>query len=147
ESQVFSQVRTYYGESGDGGVCSTYWSAYPVVGTRSEEVGGVFYNGTGGVNVSPLLSWMFEPNLMISYSSTPVHVMRYKDIHHRMELLYPYFVYELCFDCTPNYPKLKTVEAIPVTAGTNTYRLMPLVAALNTSHVPRSSATSTRFLY
>lgn len=146
ESQFFNQRRTYYGESGDGGVFSTYWSAYPVVGTRSEEVGGVFYNGTGGVNVAPPLSWMFEPNFMISYSSTPVHVMRYKDIHHRMELLYPYFVYEFCFDCTPNYPKPKAVEAIPVTDGTNTYWLMPLVAALNTSNVPWSSATSTSFM-
>ena len=146
ESTFFSQRRTYYGESGDGGLFSTYWSAYPVAGTRSEEVGGVFYNGTGGVNVAPPLSWMFEPNFMVSYSGTPVHVMRFKDIHDRMGLLYPYFVYEFCFDCTPNNLQRKEVESFAVTDGTNTYWLMPLVVAVNTSNVPWSSTTSSGFM-
>ncbi|AFU58547.1 hypothetical protein Ngar_c16140 [Candidatus Nitrososphaera gargensis Ga9.2] len=145
ESQFFNQRRIYYGESGNGGLFSTYWSAYPVTGTRSEEVGGAFYNGTGGVNVAPPLSWMFEPNFM-AYSNTPVHVMRYKDIHDRMELLYPYFVYEFCFDCTQNNPQPKEVEAFVVTDGTRTYWLMPLIVAINTSNVPWSSATSTSFM-
>jgi hypothetical protein len=146
ESKFFSQRRIYYGESGDGGLFSTYWSAYPVEGSRYKEVGGVFYNGTGGVNVSPPLSWMFEPNFMVSYSGTPVHVMRYKDIHDRMGLLYPFFVYEFCFDCTPNNPQSNKLESFAVTDGTSTYWLMPLVVAINTSNVPWSSTTPSSFM-
>ena len=96
------------------------------------------YNGTGGVDVAPPLSWMFEPNFMVSYSSTPVHVMRYKDIDDRMELLSPYFVYEFGFGSMLNNPQLKDVEAFAVTDGTDTYWLVPLIVAINTSHVPWS---------
>jgi uncharacterized membrane protein (UPF0182 family) len=145
ESQFFSQRRVYYGESGDG-LFSTYWSAYPVDRQRSDELGGFFYNGTGGVDIAPPLSWMFEPNFMVSYSNTPVHVMRYKDIHDRMELLYPYFVYEFGFGSTPTSPQLEEVDAFPVTDGTRTYWLMPLVVAINTSNVPWSSTTPSSFM-
>jgi hypothetical protein len=72
--------------------------------------------------------------------------MRYKDIHDRMELLYPYFVYEFGFGSTPTNPQLKEVEAFPVTDGTNTYWLMPLVVAINTSNVPWSSAAPPSFM-
>jgi hypothetical protein len=140
ESQFFSQRRVYYGESGNDGLFSTYWSAYVVDRQNSEELGGVFYNGTGGVDIAPPLSWMFEPNFMVSDPGTPVHVMRYKDILDRMELLYPYFVYEFCFGCTPTNPQTEDVEAFPVTDGTNTYWLMPLVVAINTSNIPWSSS-------
>ena len=145
ESQFFNQHRIYYGESGDG-LFSKYWSAYETGRTTSQELDGFFYNGTGGVDVAPPLSWMFEPNFMVSYSDTPVHVMRYKDIHERMELLYPHFVYEFCFDCTPSNLQPKEIEAFAVTDGTNTYWLMPLVAAINTSNVPWSSETPTSFM-
>jgi uncharacterized protein len=146
ESQFFNQRRIYYGESGDDGLFSTYWSAYPVDRPKSDELGGFFYNGTGGVDISPPLSWMFEPNFMVSESTTPVHVMRYKDIHDRMELLYPYFIYEFGFGSTPTNPQLKEVEAFVVTDGKNTYWLMPLVVAINTSNVPWSSTTSSSFM-
>lgn len=146
ESQFFKQRRIYYGESGSDGLFSTYWSTYPLDRTKSEEIEGFFYNGTGGIDVAPPLSWMFEPNFMVSYSGTPVHIMRYKDIHDRMELLYPYFVYDFCFDCTPNNPQPKEVEAFVVTDGRNTYWLMPLVVAINTSNVPWSSASSSGFM-
>lgn len=145
ESQFFNQRRVYYGESGDG-LFSTYWSAYPVDRTKSDELGGFFYNGTGGVDIAPPLSWMFEPNFMVSYSSTPVHVMRYKDIYDRMELLYPYFVYEFGFGGTPANPQLEQVDAFAVTDGKNTYWLMPLVVAINTSNVPWSSTISSSFM-
>lgn len=145
ESQFFSQRRVYYGESGDG-LFSTYWSAYSVDRTKSDELGGFFYNGTGGVDIAPPLSWMFEPNFMVSYSSTPVHVMRYKDIYDRMELLYPYFVYEFGFGGTPTNPQLEQVDAFAVTDGKNTYWLMPLVVAINTSNVPWSSTISSSFM-
>lgn len=138
ESKFFDQRRIYYGESDTSGLFDKVWSAYPVGRTESLEVDKFFYNGTGGVDVSPPLSWMFEPNFMLSSPSTPIHVMRYKDVHERMELLYPYFVYDFGFGTSPN-PQFKPVEVYPVTDGENTHWLMPLVAALDTSHVPWSS--------
>lgn len=146
ESQFFDQRRIYYGESGDDGLFHTYWSAYPADRQTNSELGGYTYNGTGGVDIAPPLSWMFEPNFMVSYTGTPVHIMRYKDIHDRMELLYPYFVYEFCFDCTPSNPKSRGVEAFAVTDGTDTFWLMPLVVAINTSNVPWSSSSPSSFL-
>ena len=145
ESQFFNQRMVYYGESGDG-LFATYWSAFATDRQKSDELGGFFYNGTGGVDIAPPLSWMFEPNFMVSDPGTPVHVMRYKDIHDRMELLYPYFVYEFGFGGTPTNPQLKEVEAFPVTDGANTYWLMPLVVAINTSNVPWSSTASSSFM-
>lgn len=145
ESQFFDQRRIYYGESGDG-LFSTYWSAYPANRQTSDELGRFMYNGTGGVDIAPPLSWMFEPNFMVSNPGNPVHVMRYKDIHNRMELLYPYFVYEFGFGSTPTNPQLKEVEAFAVTDGTVTYWLMPLIVAINTSNVPWSSPSSSFML-
>ncbi len=145
ESGFFEQRRIYYGESGNG-LFSTYWSAYPIGRTASVELGGYMYNGSGGVDVAPPLSWMFEPNFMVSYPSTPVHIMRYKDIHDRMELLYPYFVYEFGFGSAATNPQLKEVEAFVVTDGTDTYWLMPLIVAIDTSNVPMSSSSSSFML-
>ncbi len=138
ESRFFEQRRIYYGESDETGLFDKVWSAYPLGRTESREVDQFFYNGTGGVNVWPPLSWMFEPNFMLSSPSTPIHVMRYKDVHERMELLYPYFVYDFGFGSSSN-PQFKPIDIYPVTDGQSTYWLMPLVAALDTSHVPWSS--------
>ena len=138
ESKFFEQRRIYYGESDETGLFDKVWSAYPVGRTESLEVDQYFYNGTGGIDVSPPLSWMFEPNFMLSYPTTPIHVMRFKDVHERMELLYPYFVYDFAF-ATGSNPQFKRVDVYPVTDGERTYWLMPLVAALDTSHVPWSS--------
>jgi hypothetical protein len=138
EAQFFEQRRIYYGESDETGLFDKVWSAYPLGRTESREVDQFFYNGTGGVDVWPPLSWMFEPNFMLSSPSTPIHVMRYKDVHERMELLYPYFVYDFGFGSSSN-PQFKPIDINPVTDGENTYWLMPLVAALDTSHVPWSS--------
>ena len=140
ESKFFQQRKIYYGESGNG-LFSTYWSAYPTDRTDSEEIGGHAYNGTGGVDISPPLSWMFEPNFMVSNPSASMHVMRYKEIHDRMELLYPYFVYEFGFSSGATNPLLKEVETFVVTDGTDTYWLMPLIVAINTSNVPLSSSS------
>ncbi|HEX7031463.1 MAG TPA: UPF0182 family protein [Nitrososphaera sp.] len=145
ESRFFQQRKIYYGESDDG-LFSTYWSAYPVDRTESAELGGHTYNGTGGVNIAPPLSWMFEPNFMISNPSASMHVMRYKEIHDRMELLYPYFVYEFGFSSGTTTPLLKEVEAVVVTDGTDTYWLMPLIVAINTSNVPLTSSSSSFML-
>jgi uncharacterized protein len=145
ESQFFNQRRIYYGESGEG-LFSTYWSAYPANRQTQVELGGYTYNGTGGADLSPPLSWMFELNFMLSDPGVPVHVMRYKDIHDRMELLYPYFVYEFGFGSTPTNPQLKEIEAFAVTDGMDTYWLMPLVVAVNTSNVPWSSSAPSSFM-
>ncbi len=131
----FNQNLIYYGESGDGGLFSSSWAAYPVGRTTSDELEGIYYNGTGGVDVPPPLSWMFEPNFMLSYPDTPIHVMRYKDIHDRMDLLYPYFTYDFGFSNTGGVA-LQKLDVFPVTDGTKTYWMMPLIAALDTSHVP-----------
>jgi uncharacterized membrane protein (UPF0182 family) len=140
ENKFFPQERIYYGETGDQGLFSHNWSAYPVGRTASDEISQFFYNGTGGINVSPPISWMFEPNFMLSYPDTPIHIMRYKDIHDRMGILYPYFVYDFAFSNDNTVaPVFHKVGVIPVTDGKNTYWLMPLVAALDTSHVPWGS--------
>ncbi|HJS82749.1 MAG TPA: UPF0182 family protein, partial [Nitrososphaera sp.] len=138
ESRFFDQRRIYYGESDESGLFDKVWSAYPVGRTESREVDQYFYNGTGGIDVSPPLSWMFEPNFMLSYPNTPIHIMRFKDVHERMELLYPYFVYDFAVASSPN-PQFKPVDIYPVSDGEKTYWLMPLVAAFDTSHVPWSS--------
>jgi uncharacterized protein len=138
ESKFFEQRRIYYGESDETGLFDKVWSAYPVGRTESREVDQYFYNGTGGIDVSPPLSWMFEPNFMLSYPSTPIHVMRFKDVHERMELLYPYFVYDFAVASSTN-PQFKPIDIYPVSDGERTYWLMPLVAAFDTSHVPWSS--------
>jgi uncharacterized membrane protein (UPF0182 family) len=140
EEGFFPQERIYYGESGDEGLFSNNWSAYPVGRQTSTELNQVFYNGTGGIDVAPPMSWMFEPNFMLSYSDTPIHIMRYKDIHDRMDLLYPYFAYDFGFGTSESAaPVLRGVDVLPVTDGTSTYWLMPMIAALDTSHVPWGS--------
>jgi len=55
--------------------------------------------------------------------------MRYKDITERMQTLYPYFLYNLFG---------KELDSLPVTDGTNTYWLMPLIVGFDTRDVPWS---------
>jgi uncharacterized membrane protein (UPF0182 family) len=55
--------------------------------------------------------------------------MRYKDVHERMEILYPYFLYDLFG---------KELDSIPVTDGTNSYWLIPLIIGFDTKEVPWS---------
>lgn len=133
--QFFTRSRVYYGESGERGLFSQYWSAYLAGRTTSNEIDRFFYNGTGGVDVNPPLSWVFEPNFILSYPDTPVHVMRYKDVHGRMDLLYPYFAYEFAFSDSQT-PEFRKLDIFPVSDGTKTYWLVPLIAGFDTSHVP-----------
>ena len=126
-SEIFKQREIYYGE---GGLFEDNWSAYPLSrGDVSAELGGVFYDGDGGIDVSPPLSWTFEPNFLLSYPSDSIHIMRYKDVHERMEILYPYFLYDLFG---------KELDSLPVTDGENTYWLVPLIIGFDTSGVPWS---------
>jgi hypothetical protein len=127
-SEFFSQRTIYYGE---GGLLEDTWSAYPVNrGNTSAELGGVFYNGQGGITVPPPLSWIFEPNFLLSFPAEPIHLMRYKDITQRMETLYPYFLYN---------PFGTELDSLPVTDGEKSYWLVPLIVGFETSSVPWSA--------
>jgi len=125
--KFFDQRRIYYGE---GGLLTDVWSAFPTNRDVSDELGGYFYDGNGGITVSPPVSWMFEPNFLLSYPDRAIHIMRFKDVHDRMQLLYPYFEYDF---------GNRSVDVLPVTDGTNTYWLMPLIIRLDTAHVPWSA--------
>jgi hypothetical protein len=126
-SEFFEQRAIYYGE---GGLLEQTWSAYPINrGDVSAELGGTFYNGAGGLTIAPPMSWIFEPNFLLSFPTEPVHIMRYKDITERMQTLYPYFLYNLFG---------KELDSIPVTDGKNTYWLIPLIIGFDTSDVPWS---------
>jgi len=124
---LFPQRSIYYGE---GGLFRETWSAYPTNrGGTSAEINNALYSGTGGITLSPPLSWVFEPNFLLSYPSTSVHVMRYKDVYDRMETLYPYFLYDLFG---------QKLDIYPVTDGTKTYWLVPLIIGFDTHSVPWS---------
>ena len=126
-STVFKQRQIYYGE---GGLLSNTWSGYPVNrGDESAELNNAFYSGDGGLTISPPLSYIFEPNFLLSFPTEPVHIMRYKDVNERMQILYPYFLYNLFG---------KELDILPVTDGENSYWLIPLIVGFGTSDVPWS---------
>ncbi len=126
-SEFFKQREIYYGE---GGLFEETWSAYPNSrGSESAEVADGYYSGQGGLDVSPPLSWAFEPNFLLSFPTESVHIMRYKDVHDRMETLYPYFLYDLFG---------KELDSIPVTDGQKSYWLIPLIIGFDTGDVPWS---------
>jgi len=126
-SKFFKQREIYYGE---GGLFKDTWSAYPNSrGSTSAELGGVSYNGKGGLDVSPPLSWIFEPNFLLSFPGESVHIMRYKDVHERLQTLYPYFQYNLFG---------KEIDSIPVTDGEKSYWLTPLIIGFDTHDIPWS---------
>jgi hypothetical protein len=91
------------------------------------------------IDVSSPLSWIYETNFMLSYPASSIHMMRYKDIHERMELIYPCFIYEFCFGTSDNNFNIKKIAVIPVSDGKNTYWLMPLIVLLDTAYVTWSS--------
>ena len=124
--EFFEQRAIYYGE---GGLLGETWSGYPTNRVESAELNGVFYDGLGGLELSPPMSWIFEPNFILSFPSEPVHIMRYKDINERMETLYPYFLYNMFG---------KELDSLPVTDGENTYWLVPLIVGFDTRNVPWS---------
>src|SRR5438309_8185448 len=75
------------------------------------------------------MSQIFEPNFFLSYPTEPIHIIRYRDIHDRMQLLYPYFQYNLFGN---------DVDVLPVTNGQKTYWLVPLIVGFDTKNVPWS---------
>jgi len=145
-SKFFKQKNIYYGDSGPTGIFNQAWSAFPVGRTLSDEIEGAFYTGTGGVNVAPPVSWVFEPKFMLSYTDSTMHVLRYKDIFDRMKVMYPYFVYDFTQGTSQANINIRNVGVVPVTDGKNTYWLMPLIVFLDTSHVPWSSGDMLRLV-
>ena len=125
-SDFFDQRKIYYGE---GGLFSEVWSAYPSNRQTSDELNGHMYSGLGGIDIPPPLSWLFEPNWLLSRPFETIHTMRYKDVHEKMELLFPYFFYQI---------NGKPIDMYPVTDGKETYWLMPLMTALDADAVPWS---------
>ncbi|MGB9718891.1 MAG: UPF0182 family protein [Thermoproteota archaeon] len=125
-AKFFPQRRIYYGE---GGLFRETWVAYPIGRTMSDEVGGYFYDGRGGVEISPPLSWVFEPNFLLSYPTTSMRVLRYRDVFDRMQLLFPYFTYEIGG---------QSIDIWPVTDGEKTFWIMPLMVFLDAGKVPWS---------
>ena len=123
-SELFTQRAIYYGE---GGLLDETWSGYPVTRTESAELNNAKYDGAGGVDVPPPLRWIFEPNFLLSYPGESVHILRYKDVNERMQTLYPYFLYNLFG---------KELDSYPVTDGTNTYWLVPLIVGFDTGDIP-----------
>ncbi len=127
-AEFFSQRAIYYGE---GGLLDETWSGYPANrGQDTVEIGGALYDGQGGLTLPPPLSWVFEPNFLLSFPAEPIHIMRYKDISTRMETLYPYFVYNF-FD--------KKLDSYPVTDGEDSYWLVPLMFGVRADSVPWAS--------
>jgi len=127
-SELFEQRQIYYGE---GGLLDQTWSGYPTDrGSTTAELNNASYDGMGGLEIAPPISWLFEPNFMISFPGTPIHVMRYKDVNERMETLYPYFLYDLFG---------KELDSLPVTDGKNTYWLVPLIIGFDSNDVPWSA--------
>ena len=126
-SELFPQRKIYYGE---GGLLDTTWSGYPTNREgNTAELNNESYTGMGGLDIAPPISWIFEPNFMISYPGDSIHVMRYKDVNERMSTLYPYFLFNLFG---------KELDSLPVTDGKNTYWLVPLIIGYDTSNIPWS---------
>ena len=126
-SELFPQRKIYYGE---GGLLDSTWSGYPTNREGSTaELNNESYSGMGGLDIAPPISWMFEPNFMISYPGDSIHVMRYKDVNERMSTLYPYFLFNLFG---------KEIDSLPVTDGKETYWLVPLIIGYDTSNIPWS---------
>jgi len=108
----------------------TDWAAYRVGREKTDELGGFFYDGKGGLDLSPPLSWIFDFTFFLAYRDQTIRVLRYKDVYDRIKLLFPYFVYEF---------EGKRVDMFPVTDGQRTYYMMPLIVCLETRNVPWSA--------
>ena len=126
----FRERRIYYGEGGADSLFSTTWAAIIEGKETSDEIGGVRYDGRGGVKVSPPLSWIFDITFFLSYPDRTIHLLRYRDVHERVQLVLPYFAYR--------WQDGKLVDMLPVTNGERANWLVPLIVALKTDNLPWS---------
>ncbi|MEM1947535.1 MAG: UPF0182 family protein [Candidatus Caldarchaeum sp.] len=129
-SKFFAERRIYYGEGGPRSLFSATWAAKIVGKEPSDEIGGANYNGKGGVQVGPPISWLYDITFFLSYPDKTIHLLRYRDVHDRVQLLFPYFTYIFGDDY---------VDMFPVTDGTKTYWMVPLIVSLPTEKVPWSN--------
>jgi len=125
-SNFFQQRKIYYGEAG---LLQTTWAAYPLGQGRNSEIGNTLYDGKGGVDVQPPLSWIFDSTFLVSFPNDGIHLLRYRDVYERMSMLFPYFTYRF----NDNF-----VDIYPVTDGKNTYWSMPLIVSLDGGKIPWS---------
>jgi len=72
-AEFFDQRKIYYGE---GGLFSDVWSAYPTARESSDELNGHAYSGSGGIDLSPPISWLFEPNWLLARPFETINTMR-----------------------------------------------------------------------
>jgi uncharacterized membrane protein (UPF0182 family) len=127
-ARFFTQRRIYYGEGGARSLFNT-WAAVIAGKETPDEIGGYRYSGTGGVRIGPPLTWLYDITFLLSYPDREIVLLRYRDVHERVGLLLPYFTYTW---------KNEFVDMFPVTDGTNTYYMMPLIVTLDTEKVPWS---------
>ncbi|MCS7137998.1 MAG: UPF0182 family protein, partial [Candidatus Caldarchaeum sp.] len=129
-SKFFMERRIYYGEGGPRSLFSAAWAAVVVGKESPDEIGGARYNGNGGVEIGPPLSWLYDITFFLSYPDKQIHLLRYRDVHERVQLLFPYFNYVFGEDY---------VDMFPVTDGQKTYWMVPLIIALPTDKTPWSN--------
>jgi len=131
-SEHFDQRRIYYGE---GGLLEETWMAYPTDRVRSDELGGFTYDGGGGLTVPPPLSWFFDSNFFFAFRDTDVQLLRFRDVHDRMTLFFPFLANFL-----EGTRGRGDIDMIPVRDNSgNTFWLYPLIVELDGSRVPWSS--------
>ncbi|MEO9319282.1 MAG: UPF0182 family protein [Nitrososphaera sp.] len=143
--QLSPQKEVYFGPSGDSGIFSRAWSAYPIAQSAGPAADSVQYNPNGGVDLSPPLTWIFDPNFLLSYPGQTVHITRYKDIFQRMDTLFPYFIYEFQIGDTLS-SQFRKIDVTPVTDGSKSYWLVPLIMPIDTSRVPWASSFALRLI-
>ncbi|MEM2237415.1 MAG: UPF0182 family protein [Candidatus Caldarchaeum sp.] len=132
-SRFFSERRIYYGEGGARSLFSATWAAIVEGKETPDEIGGAVYSGKGGVRVSPPLSWFYDVTFFLSYPDRTITLLRYRDVHERVALLFPYFSYVF---------RQEYVDMFPVTDGVKTYWMMPLIISLPTDKTPWSRGNS-----
>ncbi|MDW8360656.1 MAG: UPF0182 family protein, partial [Candidatus Caldarchaeum sp.] len=128
-SRFFNERRIYYGEGGTRSLFSAAWAAIIQGKEPPDEIGRAVYKGSGGVKIDPPLSWLYDVTFFLSYPDRSITLLRYRDVHERVSLLFPYFTYFFGGDY---------VDMFPVTDGVRTYWMMPLIVSLPTDKIPWS---------
>ena len=130
-AEHFDQRRIYYGE---GGLLEETWMAYPTDRVKSDELAGFTYDGGGGLTVPPPLSWFFDSNFFFAFRDTDVQLLRFRDIHDRMNLFFPFLA-----DFLEGTRGRGDIDMIPVRDNNgNTFWLYPMIVELDGSRVPWS---------